>query len=354
MGRSDSILIINPTRYPQRVPRLTKLATRMGLAPVRITESREDFLVAVEEFARGNRRYALIWGGDGTVHDAVNVLMRCRDQGIDLGEKGVGFLRGGSGNGTQDSYDVPRRLRSQITAYRTAMEEDMTVDVDLLRVQAGEEVRYGQLVGMGFDTRVLRRRLRGEEGVIPPGVLRYVYAAARVFFSRDWAHRSMSLGLSDGKYAFRGVRINAEFAFDRIRRDVSVSLLEVGTRPYYGALFKVCPDVVCNDGMMDVYAYCFTRRLQVLGNVGTLWSGRHGVINDRLMGKRSRGVIERYEVRTAELFAPEEEYYHVDGELLPLPRDPSQRVISLTLLPQALRFLVPASYYRLVHPFTEA
>ena len=72
------------------------------------------------------------------------------------------------------------------------------------------------------------------------------------------------------------------------------------------------------------------------------------------MGKRSRGVIERYEVRTADLYAPDEEYYHVDGELLPLPRDPSHRVVSLTLLPQALRFLVPASYYRLVHPFTDA
>ncbi|MFW5729429.1 MAG: diacylglycerol/lipid kinase family protein [Spirochaetota bacterium] len=353
MRSSESILIINPTRYPHLVPRLTKLAARMVPAPVRITESRSDFLGAVEEFAGGRRRYALIWGGDGTVHDAVNVLMRCRERGIDLDGKGVGFLRGGSGNGTQDSYDVPRRLRNQLRAYRAAMDGDMSVDVDLLRIRVGDHVRYGQLLGMGFDTRVLRRRLGRQEGVIPPGVFRYIYAAAGVFLSREWAHRHMALELSEGKYAFRGNRINAEFAFERIRRDVSVSLLEVGTRPYYGALFKVCPDVVCNDGLMDVYAYCFTRRFQVVRNVGALWAGRHGVINDRLMGKRRRGVIERYEVRAAEIYAPDEEYYHVDGELLPLPPNPAERVVSLSLLPRALRFLVPASYYRLVHPFTE-
>jgi diacylglycerol kinase family enzyme len=206
-------------------------------------------------------------------------------------------------------------------------------------------------MGMGFDTRVLERRSSGRPRSTPPGVLRYIYSATRVFFSPEWAHRRVSLLLEDGKYAFRGIRINAEFAFQSITRELSFSLLEIGTRPYYGALFKVCPDVVCNDGLMDVYAYCFSRRMQVVRNVGALWSGRHGIINDRLMGKGHRGIIERYEVTGAEIHAPEERYYHVDGELLELPEDPNQRRLRVDLVPRGLRFLVPPTYYRLVHPF---
>jgi diacylglycerol kinase family enzyme len=353
MADSESVLIINPTRYPRRVPKLIRQAQRADLGPVRVTQSREDFINAVAAFAESESRYVLIWGGDGTVHDAVNALMQVRENGVSLAGKAVGFLRGGSGNGTQDSYDVPRRLTRQVEAYRTAMDEGMTVDVDLLRVDAAGDVRYGQLMGLGFDTRVLERRRRGVGGAAPPGVVRYVYAASRVFFSREWAHRPVRLKLREGKYAFRGIRINAEFAFQSIERDLEISLLEIGTRPYYGAQFKVCPDVVCNDGMMDVYAYAFTRRGQVVRNVGALWLGRHGLINDRLMGSGRRGVIERYEVRAAAVTVSREHAYHVDGELLSLPEDPAAKVITVDLIPQGLRFLVPPSYYRLVHPFEE-
>lgn len=351
MTRDDATLIINPTRFPRMVPRLTRLVGKQIGIPVRVTTSREDFVAAIREFAESSRRFLLVWGGDGTVHDAVNALLERRAAGVDLSNKAVGFLRGGSGNGTQDSYDVPRRLEKQVEAYGTAMDEDMTVDVDLLRVRAGDGVRYGQLMGLGFDTRVLDRRSRGRTRFAPPGVIRYIYSATRVFFSPEWAQRRVSLRLEKGKYAFRGIRINAEFAFESITRELSFSLLEIGTRPYYGALFKVCPDVVCNDGLMDVYAYCFTRRMQVARNVGALWSGRHGIINDRLMDKGHRGVIERYEVTGVELHAPGERYYHVDGELLQFAEAPEERRLRVDLVPRGLRFLVPPTYYRLVHPF---
>lgn len=351
MTQAQSVLIINPTRYPRRVPALVREADRADLGRVRVTQSREDFIGAVRSFAESESPYVLIWGGDGTVHDAVNALMQAREAGVSLDNKAVGFLRGGSGNGTQDSYDVPRRLRTQVQAYRTAMDEAMTVDVDLLRVRVGQDVRYAQLMGLGFDARVLQRRRSGVGGAAPPGLFRYLYAAARVFFSEEWAHRPMHVTLRNGKYAFRGIRINAEFSFQSIERDLEVSLLEIGTRPYYGAQFKVCPDVVCNDGMMDVYAYAFTRRFQVVRNVGSLWLGRHGLINDRLMGSGRRGVIERYEVRAATVTVPQEQTCHVDGELLNLPEDPASRVITVELVPHGLRFLVPPSYYRLVHPF---
>jgi len=342
---------VNPTRYPRRVPRLLRLVRRSLPARVHVTESREDFIHAVRDYARGQGRHLLVWGGDGTVHDAVNALMNVSEEGTTGARPAVGFLRGGSGNGTQDSYDVPRRLSTQIAAYRTAIEQDMTVDVDLLRISVGGTERYGQLTGLGFDTRVLQRRLKGRSGIIPAGVLRYIYAATRVFFSSEWAHRAVRLRLQEGKYAFRGIRINAEFAFRTIERDLSLSLLEIGSRPYYGALFKVCPDVVCNDGLMDVYAYAFTRRFQVLRNVGALWAGRHGLINSRLMGAAPRGVIERYEVQGADLQVPGEAWYHVDGELLPLPAEPAERLVRVRMAPRALRFLVPPSFYRPMHPF---
>jgi diacylglycerol kinase family enzyme len=282
-------------------------------------------------------------------------------------DKAVGFLRGGSGNGIQDSYSVPYGLSRQVRTFAHSISRDLTVSVDLLRVAESSATRYGQLLGLGFDAQVLARRERADRrrrgGT---GLAGYVRAGLQVFFGRLFdERRAFHLTLSDGKYAYRGPRINAEYSFEQLSRTTRAPMIEVGTRPYYGKLFKVCPDVVCNDGNLDLYVFDIRGKEAIAMNMSVLWRGKHDVLNRRLIARR-QGMIERYEVKRVDIESLSPFDYHVDGELLRARpgsaaagrtaggRDGGAGAgarVSVSVVPGALRFLVPERFYRLFHPF---
>ncbi len=276
--------------------------------------------------------------------------------------KAVGFLRGGTGNGIQDSYEVPYRLSAQLATYARSTRNRYTISVDLIRVSDAVTVRYGQLVGLGFDAEVLERRERrthtGESGpgVTRSGVVRYVFAGLSRFFAGNLKENrsAWDIELLDGMYAFHGPRVNAAFPIGSLRMRRSPLMIEVGTRPYYGKLFRVCPDVICNDGNIDVYLYDFSSRVEVFRNLAYLWTGRHSMINRRLSRAR-KPVIERYQVREARIGGDRAFDYHIDGELLRAEPGAGGEPPALTMevVPAALTFLVPAAFYHIFHPFTE-
>ena len=328
----------------------------MGAENVVESTSKEHFIQTVTEAVNGEAPHILIWGGDGTAHDAVNAVMAAAGSvGAGAGPKSIGFLRGGSGNGTQDSYGVPRNLKRQLEVYAEAAEANYVVHVDLLEVESGGHVKYGQLAGLGFDASVLERReakRNKETGRVPPGMVRYVGSAFATFFATDFSHLDeYTLFLEHGKYAFRGPRVNAEFAFDDMQRTVRPVMIEIGTRPYYGRMFKICPDVVCNDGNIDVYVYNFATRMDVVKNVPWIWTGKHHRINRRHV-RAGKGLIERFEIQSCRIARGEPFLYHVDGELFEAAQAPSGAYeLRVRVRPSQIGFLVPGEFYRLFHPF---
>ena len=356
----STTLLINPSRYPQYVKTLRRILKRVSIPKIIESRSAAHFAEEVVRFCNGSGRHLLVWGGDGTAHLAINSFMRARDCGCRLDRKSIGFLRGGTGNGIQDSYEVPHGIWRQLGTYAESLQNNYVIDVDLLRIRNGDQVSYGQLVGFGFDAEVLRgreekkKRLADGSEVAAPGGYRYLFSALRVILSPMAKIRHhFSLVMRDGKYAYRGPRVNAEFAFEQIERDVAPAMIEVGTRPYYGKMFKVCPDVVCNDGYMELYIFNFNRKRWVVRNVGALWAGAHHKINRRLFGK-NRGVIERYELTDLAVASREPFAFHVDGELCHAGQDSDGcHRVRIEVAPLAMSFIVPDRFYRLFHPFDE-
>lgn len=379
------LVLINPTRRFRHVRRLQRLLKPYEpLLEIRVTESKSDLMHQVAGFTQSEFSYLLVWGGDGTAHDAINALYRGKlatvgehvgkDVGGPLGQieiesvvagetfrKAVGFFRGGTGNGIQDSYEVPVRIARQVFSYLEAVQRDFTIDVDLIEIEYNNSTRYAQLIGMGYDAETLARRERykkkSEMGwtVTRPGMIQYLAAAIGYGLGEGFKKRTaLNLDLFSGKYAFRGPRVNAEFPFARLSLERSPVMLEIGTRPYYGKMFKVCPDVVCNDGHLDVYVYDFAGRLEGLRNLPDLWFGRHSQINRRY-ARGAKPVIERYEVGAVDVSATEPFRFHADGELLTadLPSADGRYRVSIRVLPRALTFLVPSPFYRLFHPRLE-
>jgi diacylglycerol kinase family enzyme len=347
-------LLINPHRYPQYIRKLKQIVRRGYDARIIETAGPDDFRNQVRNFLEGDRRYLLVWGGDGTAHLAINAWMAHRNaQGAINGQRAIGFLRGGSGNGIQDSYEVPFSLRRQIDCYAAAMNSRFIQQVDLLRLDSPSGPIYGQLIGVGFDAEVIRLREGriGGKRLKRGAMARYLGASARAFSSPALSRRrEYRISLGHGKYALRSTRANAEVAFERLEYGLRPMMIEIGTRPFYGRMFKVCPDVVCNDGAMDVYHFLFENRRQVLFHLFSLWNGWHHRIN-RYNAERGRPLIERYEVRETMIGSGEQFPFHIDGELRDAwPAPGGGYGISVGIEAGALNFLVPESFHRKFHP----
>jgi len=353
----DCAFIINPSRYPQYARILKKILKKVQVGEVVESESREHFVREIHRFCRSDLPRLLVWGGDGTAHDAINTLMEegVRIPGL-LQNKAVGFLRGGSGNGIQDSYEVPVRMMSQLACYSESLKHNYTLNVDLLEVRHGSGSRFCQLAGVGMDAEILAVRdgniiTRGPyEGLPKRGILSYVSSALNAYFSEYTGERTrFRLTMHQGKFALRGTRVNAEFSFSKLSTLRSPMMIEMGTRPYYAKMFRVCPDVVCNDGLMGVYLFNIHRRLTVIANLPWVWLGRHDQINKK-SARKGAPLIERYEVNRTVLQAETPFLYHVDGELKQADREENgMYTLDVTIHPRVLPLLVPPTFYRKFH-----
>ncbi len=347
----QALFLINPSRFPGYTRRLKRILKTLSAPNVRECRSAEEFTAAVQNFAAGDLRFLLIWGGDGTANLAINAYMNSPVKKSSY--QALGFLRGGSGNGIQDSYEVPVGISAQVESYREGIRHGYIQPVDLINVSDGSSSTYCQLLGTGIDSRVLEYREGSGGG--RPGMLNYFLAIGRTVF-RDF-HRlrcRKTLVMQRGKYAFKGTRTNAEFPFEEFRRTTRSPLIEFGTRPYYAKMFKIAPDVVCNDGAFDVYNYNFQRRSAMVFNIVSIWNGWHSRIN-RQQARKERPVIERYEVSRAEIEMDQPFSYHLDGELqrCTTPAEDGVYRIKAEIVPSSVNFIVPGSFYRKFHPFTE-
>lgn len=351
MEKKDSLqectFLVNPTRHPSSAKVLEKLIKRKTSASIITTSSKDNLQEEVKKFCNSSHKFLVIWGGDGTVHQAINTMMTESPKG-----KALGFLRGGTGNGIQDSYEIPKRLSKQLEVYTDSVRNSFIEPVDIMRIEIGGKTIYGQLLGIGFDTEVLKVRRDNyyleDKDIVKPGVRYYILTALKIFRRFEFSSiPERTLIFSDGKFALKGNMINAEYPFVNLERKTKAPLIEIGTRPYYAKQFRICPDVVCNDGNMDAYLYQFTSHWRTIINFPALWKGWHNRINGRLV-QNQEPLIERYEVKEVEIIMEPETDLHIDGELY---NTGTAATIRISIIPRALTFLVPGSFYHKFHPF---
>lgn len=355
-------VIINPYRYPKRA-RVFINALRVIGAP-RIIECRDrnHLIDAVGDFQRGSQTHLLLWGGDGTINDAINVLVCDGAHNKEAAPKSIGFFRGGSGNGYHDSYEVPVSLHNQLQCFSQSISSDYKLDVDLLRIEHNSRVFYGQLIGVGFAVEVLKRRNRRISSSrspekTKPGLLNYVFSTLITFSKlKKNFHRELkpnTLEMNDGKYLIENTRVMAETPFKSLTVHTFSPMIEIGKRPYYGNHFKICPGTVCNNGIMDAFLFNFKNKRSVMMNLWALWNGQHGRINYRSQGD-DRPIIEHYRIREMTIISNEPFDYHIDGELTnPEWGESDIYSLSISILPRAISFIVPGSFYKKFHAFEE-
>jgi len=259
-----------PTQHPGHAEELAREAARAGFTTVGAA------------------------GGDGTVHEVANGLLRA-----DRPEVIFAVFPLGSANDYAFSLGQDRKL-SEVTPANTRR-----VDVGWVRAETGKERFFVNTLGLGFSglVSVESRRIGWLQGI-----LLYGLAFLRTI-------------------CFHFECPNMTIAFDGSARSSPTLSLTVAIGKREGS-FVVAPDAMIDDGLFDYLHAGKLSRLEVLRFMPRLASG------GQLPKDHPQIWLDR--CREVELESEAPLTVHLDGEFFALPQDPIRR-LQIRILPGRLK-----------------
>ncbi|MCA1633784.1 MAG: diacylglycerol kinase family lipid kinase [Acidobacteria bacterium] len=283
----------------------SELARHFGPFNCAFTGSRGEAAEIAEREARAGRALFVACGGDGTVSEVANGILR---SGADAE---LGLLPSGTGGDFRRTLKIPLRASEAARALRRGRTRRMDAGrVSFLNDAGAEESRYFVNVasfGMGGD--VIKR-----------------------VKENSWLSAGASR-LLGGKLAFAAAAIQTTFLFQKpavhVRLDegresrVVVTNFCVANAQFFGGGMKIAPEAKLTDGLFDVVAVGDMSPLTILANSYRVYLGAH-------LGMREVRHARARRVR-ARPASDEEVKLEVDGELVgKLPAE-------FEILPGALR-----------------
>ncbi|MDT0631884.1 diacylglycerol kinase family lipid kinase [Rubrivirga sp. S365] len=304
----SALVLLNPAaadgRAGRRRPALVAALAAAGLdADVVATRGPGD----AERLARGAGRAALVVaaGGDGTVYEVVNGLTA-----HGRGGPALGVLPLGTGDDFASALGVPPRLDDAARVLTATPPRPLDLGEVTWDDVAGAHVRrFANALGAGFDAHVAW--LVAETKWLG-GRAAYLAAVPRALWA--WRRPTVSARVSVG---------------GAVVFDGPLFLCEVGNGPSVGGGFRLTPDAVLDDGLLDV---CLAGHLTPTRAVRLLprsLTGAHTAAPEVVTGRGRRVEVEA----TAGPLT-----LHADGEVLAL----DARRVRADVLPGALRVVAPA------------
>jgi YegS/Rv2252/BmrU family lipid kinase len=299
-------LIFNPMsdrgRSGQRASDLRAIVEEYGGAEWVGTEYPNHAVELAAKASLEGYETVVAMGGDGTVHEVINGLMRVSESH----RPQLGVVPIGSGNdfafGAGVSLDSIRAMQTVFTG------TPKVVDVGVIRDNNSRVEYWDNSVGIGFDAKIniMSRKIRGLYG-FPM----YLTAVLRTIF-QDYESANATLVFDDGP----PIKHN-------------VLMLTLGNGPREGGGFNTTPDARVDDGTLDYVMVPHMGRAQILGLLPKVMNGTHGT--DKAV------TISTF--RKLRLEADSALPIHTDGELWS-PYEINTRSIEVEILPAAIRLLV--------------
>ena len=236
----------------------------------------------------------IIAGGDGSVHEAVNGLLRAKNN------TALGVIPLGTGNDFAKACSIPLHWEDAATLLASRICDQAPVRyVDAGRMN---DRFFANGAGIGFDAKINRiaRDLR-----LPIGDLVYLIAVFR--------------GMWDGV-----ITPNVRIRYDGSEYEGPVTLANVSNGPWVGGMFHIAPMAKIDDGSLDLIFVAPVDRLRILSLLPKLVKGTHV----------AEAEVTHSAVKSFELIADEPVPSHMDGEVQPL-----QTEFRIELLENALQLL---------------
>lgn len=228
-----------------------------GPFEVAFTQRSGEAVEIAEREARAGRKLVIACGGDGTINEVANGILRAESN------TELGLLPSGTGGDFRRTLDIPHRTADAAKALRDGETHVMDAGrVTFMNGGGAEESRYFVNVasfGMGGD---VIKRVKSREG-LPAGAAR----------------------LLGGRLSFAAAALQAAVTFEkplvRISIDggaearMNVANFCVANARYFGGGMKIAPNALVDDGRFDVVAVGDVSALTVLANSYKLYLGTH-------------------------------------------------------------------------------
>lgn len=292
----DLLVILNPAagrgRAARSWPAVRDRLKHAGVEFEEASTSRSGEGISIAEQAAGNFRGVAAAGGDGTVHEVVNGLMRAG------GNAAFGVIPLGSGD------DFAKLLSPREPVERLRLQQPRRFDVGC--IASGPQTRYfanGMDIGFGAHG---ARNVASVPGFLT-GLGAYLGALALTMVRYPLLRVSLQL---DEAPTF----------------ELSTAMTAVMNGSTFGGSFRVCPDARPDDGLLDVLLVEAVGRLEILQLVPKIMRGTHAG-DRRLRLTRARRIV----IESAEPLLVE-----ADGEIA----FTGARRLEIGILPGALPVLV--------------
>jgi diacylglycerol kinase (ATP) len=240
-------------------------------------------------------------GGDGTVHEVVNGLMQiepARRPRLGVVPIGSGNDFAGSAGMKIDPFDAVRRI------YQSTIER--TLDIGSLRDASGRKEFWCNAVGIGFDAAInLQSR------TIP-----WIHGFGMYFLA---TLKTIAMSFESPYF---------QLTIDGEKKDGHYLMLSIGNGTREGGGFRVTPDAVMDDGLLDYALVDGMSRLRILRLIPEVMQGTHGRFRDVHLGR----------LRRLTLLADRALPIHADGEMY-APFQANVREVDIEILPAALRMI---------------
>ena len=299
MSTTSIPLFINPTagrgRAGRRLPTIRSLLRDNGVdTDVYTSTAMGDIEQQVRAVVDAGTDRIIVAGGDGSVHEAVNGIMRAEN------EAALGIIPTGTGNDFAKAAGIS--LDWQATARLLA--DRITSNSPARRIDVGRmnDRYFGNGAGVGFDAKVSRI---ARDFKWPIGDLVYLVAVLRAMI--------------DGI-----ITPNMKIVADDFSWDGPLTLANVSNGAWVGGMFHIAPMADHADGLLDLLVVAPVSGPRILRLLPKLMQGEH-------MGETE---IIHVSLRSLRITAAAPVPSHLDGEVQPLGTS-----FDIEILPGALSLI---------------
>ena len=309
--------ILNPAsggKHGGKAYEAAKRAIENSGGEIRISEKPggiED--LTAELFTKEPFAHAVVYGGDGTVYEAVNGIMK-------------------SGNNRTASFSIiPLGSGNDFSRYANdsdAFKKAELNKIDVIRTTCGDNVRYCMnVMNVGFDCDVVWETYSLKKIPIFRGSMAYIAGVLKVLLKKKTIDARICL--SDCAEAKIGEcrKLTSDTVLEQ-----KVLLTAGANSRYYGGGFYAAPLADLSDGLMDILVVNDVSIPKFLSLVGAYHDGKY-IDADGVIAEKFRDVISYRRCRAMEITGPTR--YCMDGEIYETGED---RTIRAEVIPGALWF----------------
>ncbi|HJS20613.1 MAG TPA: diacylglycerol kinase family protein [Anaerolineales bacterium] len=248
----------------------------------------------------GEQGYDMViaMGGDGTVHEVVNGLMKIPEENRPV----LGVVPVGSGNDFAHGINVSQTPTEALV--RALAGESSVIDLCLMTDENGRREYFDNTLGIGFGALVT---IRSHRLPIIRGFLMYLTAVIQTIILDHHP-------------------IHMQIETDEEKWEQKVIYLVLCNAPREGGGFLIAPDAKIDDGILHYAMITDVSRLMMFRIVPEVMKGTHGRFKEVRMGS----------CKKFSLTANRPLYIHADGEIYSGPGT-DLRKVSFEVLPNALK-----------------